>query len=134
MFRKFLLVIGLFSFCCLLSAQEPPQLSFLHNRINKGSFPISDGPQEFVFQYKNTGESPLIISRISPGCPCVVPEFSTDPLAPGDSATFKVRFNPPHTGPFDQRISVFSNGVDPVLRIYIKGNVTEAEEKKSDKN
>ena len=134
MFRKFLLVIGLFSFCCLLSAQEPPQLSFLHNRINKGSFPISDGPQDFVFHYKNTGDSPLIISRISPGCPCVVPEFSTDPLAPGDSATFKVRFNPPHTGPFDQRISVFSNGVDPVLRIYIKGNVTEAEEKKSDKN
>ncbi len=29
-------------------------------------------------------------------------------------------------------ITVFSNGVKPVLRIYIKGNVTEAEEKKSD--
>ena len=26
-------------------------------------------------------------------------------------------------------ITVFSNGVDPVLRIYIKGNVTETEEK-----
>ena len=29
-------------------------------------------------------------------------------------------------------ITVFSNGVDPVLRIYIKGNITEAEEKKSE--
>ena len=29
-------------------------------------------------------------------------------------------------------ITVFSNGVDPVLRIYIKGNVTEPEEKKSE--
>ena len=134
MLRKLFLFFGLFGFCCLLSAQEPAQLSFLHNRINKGSFPISDGPQVFVFQYKNTGDSPLIISRLSPACPCVVPEYSTDPLAPGDSATFKLRFTPPHTGPFDQMVSVFSNGVDPVLRIYIKGNVTEAEEKRSDKN
>ena len=31
-------------------------------------------------------------------------------------------------------ISVFSNAVDPVLRVYIKGIVTEAEEKKPDKN
>ena len=130
--RKLFLLVCLLGLCSILAAQEPARLTFSRNTINIGSFPISSGPQEFVFQYKNTGESPLIISRLSPACPCVVPEYSTDPLAPGDSATFKLRFTPPHTGPFDQMVSVFSNGVDPVLRIYIKGNVTEAEEKKSD--
>lgn len=130
--RKLFLFVCLLGFCTIVAAQEPAQLSFSRNRINIGSFPISAGSPEFVFQYKNIGESPLIISRLSPGCPCVVPEYSTDPVAPGDSATFKVRYNPPHTGPFDQMITVFSNGVDPVLRIYIKGNVTEPEEKKSE--
>ncbi len=130
--RKLFFLVCLLGSCGLVAAQEPPQLTFSRNTLSKGSFPITAGPQEFVFQYKNTGESPLIVSKLSPGCPCVVPEYSTDPVAPGDSATFKVVFHPPHTGPFNQMITVFSNGVKPVLRIYIKGNVTEAEEKKSD--
>ena len=127
--RKLFFFFCFLGFCNLVAAQEPAQLSFSRTRINIGSVPISAGSPEFVFQYKNTGESPLIISRLSPGCPCVVTEYSTDPVAPGDSATFKVRYNPPHTGPFDQRITVLSNGSTPVLRIYIKGNVTETEEK-----
>lgn len=130
--RKLIIFVCLLGFSNILAAQEPAQLSFSRNTINRGAFPISAGPQEFIFQYKNTGESPLIVSRLSSGCPCVVPEYSTDPLAPGDSATFKVVYHPPHTGSFNQRITVFSNGVQPVLRIYIKGNVTEAEEKKSE--
>lgn len=130
--RKLFFFACLLGLCTAVSAQEPAQLTFSRNTINIGSFPISAGDQEFVFQYKNTGESPLIVSKLSPGCPCVVPDFSTDPVAPGDSASFKVVFHPPHTGPFSQMITVFSNGVKPVLRIYIKGNVTEAEEKKSD--
>ena len=130
--RKLFLFVCLLGLCSILAAQEPARLTFSRNTINIGSFPISSGPQEFVFQYKNTGQSPLIISKLSPGCPCVVPEYSTDPVAPGDSATFKVVYHPSHTGSFDQMISVFSNGATAVHRIYIKGNVTEAEEKKSD--
>lgn len=132
LFRKLILFVCLLGYCSFLAAQEPAQLTFSRNTINRGTFPISAGPQEFLFQYKNTGESPLIVSKLTPGCSCVVPEFSTDPLEPGDSAAFKVVYHPSHTGSFNQMITVFSNGVKPVLRIYIKGNVTEAEEKKSD--
>lgn len=51
---------------------------------------------------------------------------------PGDSTSFIVRFTPPHTGKFSQMITICSNGVKPILRVYIRGFVTEAEEKKSD--
>ena len=131
-YRKLFLLVCLIGICNLVAAQEPAQLTFSRNTINIGSFPISSGSQEFVFLYKNTGGSPLLISKLSSGCPCVIPDFSSEPVAPGDSATFKILFNPPHTGPFNHRITVFSNGVQPVLRVYIKGSVTEAEEKKSE--
>lgn len=128
--RKLVLCFCLVGLCGLLAAQNPPEITFSQTRINCGSFPISDGEHTFVFHYKNTGESPLIISQLSPTCSCVIPAFSTDPLAPGDSTSFTVRYKAPHTGNFSQMVTVFSNGVKPILRVYIRGNVTEAEEKK----
>lgn len=113
-------------------AQKPPKLVLTEKAIERGSFPISDGVQTFVFHYKNDGDSALVVSRIIPGCSCVVPEYSTDPLMPGDSTTFTVLFTPPHTGKFSQMLTICSNGVKPILRAYIRGFVTEAEEKKSD--
>lgn len=113
-------------------AQNPPKLVLTEKAIERGSFPISDGVQTFVFHYKNEGDSSLVISRIIPSCTCVVPEYSTNPLMPGDSTSFIVRFTPPHTGKFSQMITICSNGVKPILRVYIRGFVTEAEEKKSD--
>lgn len=112
-------------FC--LYAQNPPKLVLVEKAIERGSFPISDGVQDFVFHYRNEGDSALVVSRIIPGCSCVVPEYSSDPLMPGDSTTFIVHFTPPHTGKFSQMLTICSNGVKPILRAYIRGFVTEAE-------
>ena len=127
--RGYRLILILLLLCLGLSslAQNPPKLVLVEKSIERGTFPISDGVQTFVFHYRNEGDSALVISRIIPGCTCVVPEFSTEPLAPGDSATFTVKFTPPHTGKFSQMLTICSNGVKPILRAYVRGNVTEAE-------
>jgi hypothetical protein len=124
-FWKFLFFL-LFVPCFSGYSQNPPRLTLTEKSIDRGAFPISDGVQAFVFNYKNTGESPLVVSRVIPGCSCVVPEFSTEPLMPGDSASFSVQYTPPHTGRFSQMLTVCSNGEKPVLRVYIRGIVTEA--------
>lgn len=123
----------IFLFCFLVLscrtafAQDPPKLVLVEKAIERGSFPISDGVQTFTFHYKNEGDSALVVSRIIPGCTCVVPQFSTEPLMPGDSTTFTVLFTPPHVGRFSQMLTICSNGVKPILRAYIRGFVTEAE-------
>lgn len=49
---------------------------------------------ETVFKYKNTGNAPLVITGIKSSCGCTVPEdWSKEPLAPGDSGEFTVKFN-----------------------------------------
>lgn len=131
-FRKLVLFICLMGVCSALFAQGLPQLTLTEKKIDKGSFPISEGTQTFLFHYRNTGDAPLLVSQMVPSCVCVVPEFSKEPLAPGDSTTFSVRYTPPHTGNFSQLITIISNGEKPVLRVYIRGIVTEAEEKKPD--
>ena len=131
-FRKLFLCVFLLGFSGILLAQDLPILTLSQKVINKGSFPISDGVQTFLFHYRNTGSAPLVVTQMVAGCPCVVPEFSKEPLAPGDSTTFSVRYTPSHPGRFSQMITIISNGEKPYLRIYLKGIVTEAEEKKSD--
>jgi len=51
-------------------------------------------PVSTVFNYTNTGNSPLVITDIKSTCGCTVPQdWSKEPLAPGASAKFTVDFN-----------------------------------------
>ena len=51
-------------------------------------------PVETVFTYTNTGKAPLVISDIKSTCGCTVPQdWSREPLEPGASSKFTVKFN-----------------------------------------
>lgn len=82
----------------------------------------SDGHRMFVV--KNTGDKPLIISKVQASCGCTTPEWSQDPIMPGKTAQIKVGYNTTIVGPFTKIIEVYSN--DPVNSrsvINIKGTV-----------
>ena len=51
-------------------------------------------PVETVFSYTNTGDSPLVITDIKSTCGCTVPrDWSREPLNPGESSQFTVKFD-----------------------------------------
>ena len=80
-----------------------------------------------MFTVKNTGDKPLIISRVQASCGCTTPEWSQDPIMPGKTAQIKVGYDTKIVGPFTKIIEVYSN--DPVNSrsvINIKGNVEGA--------
>jgi hypothetical protein len=56
---------------------------------------IEEGDQvETVFSFTNTGSSPLLITNIKGSCGCTVPnDWPRDPIAPGDSGKFTVKYN-----------------------------------------
>ncbi len=56
---------------------------------------ITNGtPVETTFTYTNVGRSPLVVTDIKSTCGCTVPQdWSKEPLAPGASAQFTVKFN-----------------------------------------
>lgn len=77
-----------------------------------------------MFTVKNTGDKPLIISKVQASCGCTTPEWSQDPIMPGKTAQIKVGYNTTIVGPFAKNIEVYSN--DPKVgreTIMIKGNV-----------
>ena len=61
-----------------------------------------------MFTVKNTGDKPLILSKVQASCGCTTPEWSQDPIMPGKTAEIKVGYNTTLTGPFAKNIEVYS--------------------------
>ena len=112
-----LMLLGTFA---VASAQT---ISFDKTTIDYGTVPVNaDGNR--VFNFKNTGDKPLILSNVQPGCGCTASEWPKEPILPGKSAQIKVHYNTANAAPFKKSIDVFSN--DPVngrVVLYIQGTV-----------
>lgn len=65
---------------------------------------------ETVFSYKNTGNAPLVITDIKSSCGCTVPEnWSKEPLAPGESNQFTVKYDGAGPNKISKSITVTAN-------------------------
>ncbi|WP_223034008.1 DUF1573 domain-containing protein [Hanstruepera marina] len=65
---------------------------------------------ETVFSYTNTGDAPLVITDIKSSCGCTVPQdWSKEPLAPGDSGSFTVKFNGSGKNKVSKTVTVTAN-------------------------
>ena len=52
---------------------------------------------ERTYKFANTGDAPLIISKIRASCGCTVPSgWKKTPIMPGEKSEFKVKFNTKH--------------------------------------
>lgn len=61
---------------------------------NKNFGKITEGQKlEVSFAFKNTGDKPLVISRVQPSCGCTVADPPKEPIAPGAEGLIKASFN-----------------------------------------
>ena len=82
-----------------------------------------------TFEFKNTGNAPLIISNAKGSCGCTVPEWPKEPIAPGAKASIKVKYDTNRPGVINKNVTITSNAVNsPEKVIYIKGTVSPAPE------
>jgi hypothetical protein len=70
-----------------------PSISFDKTEHDFGQI-MNGTPVETTFSYSNTGKSPLVVTDIKSTCGCTVPQgWSKEPLMPGASSQFSVKFN-----------------------------------------
>lgn len=82
----------------------------------------ADGTCEFSFT--NTGNEPLIISNAKGSCGCTVPDWPHQPIAPGESAVVKVKYDTKRIGPINKSVSITSNSATKTVTVIrIKGKV-----------
>lgn len=80
------------------------------------------------FEFKNTGNEPLVIANCKASCGCTVPDWPRDPIPTGGTGKIKVQFDSsgkggPDGNPVDKRITVTANTNPVQTFLTIKGKV-----------
>ena len=84
----------------------------------------ANGKVSHTFVIRNSGDAPLVITRVATPCACTTPEYSREPIAPGKEGKITVTYNPAgRPGPFYKNIAIYSNGKDGAFTLRIKGTV-----------
>jgi len=95
---------------------DPPSFDF--GTITEGTV------VSHTFHLRNTGHSPLIITKIQTSCGCTTPNFSPKPVAIGDTTSFQVRFDSKGKGgPQTKFITVYSNTIPRIHKVILVGVV-----------
>lgn len=80
-------------------------------------------PTSGVFELKNEGNKPLLISKVDTGCGCAVATYPTNAIGAGESFTIKVTYDARMMGHFDRVVEIHSNGSKKPYRLDLKGVV-----------
>ncbi len=108
-------------------AQAGPKIEFLakDNTIDYGTVSKATDTGIRTFEFRNTGDAPLIIKNVQSTCGCTVPTKPTEPIAPGKTGKIDVKYNM-QMGAIRKTITVESNAVnvpDGMVVLKIKGEV-----------
>lgn len=76
------------------------------------------------FTFTNTGKVPLLITDARSTCGCTVPSYPKEPVAPGETATIRVRFDTTNKqGRQRKPITLTANTYPSLTTIYVEGTV-----------
>jgi hypothetical protein len=85
-----------------------PVMSFNETEFDFGE--IEQGTNvEHTFTFTNTGEAPLVIVDAKSSCGCTVPEYTKEPVAPGETGEMLVKFNGSGKNQVSKTVTITAN-------------------------
>lgn len=124
--KKLFVLLAFVGFAFSAAAQGA-KIEFLakDNTVDYGTVYRDSDSGLRAFEFKNTGDAPLIITNVQSTCGCTVPTKPTEPVMPGKTGKIEVKYNM-SPGPIRKTITVESNAVnveDGRVALKIKGEV-----------
>jgi hypothetical protein len=127
----FLVIVCALS-CNAVKAQQNPVSEeksdttavFDHAVHDFGTVSESGGIVECTFTLTNTGDNPLVITKVTTSCGCTASDWTKEPVGAGKKGLVKASFDPKgHKGEVTKLLTVFTNGNPSRISLKIKGNV-----------
>lgn len=107
-----------------VDSRDQPGISFEEAVFNFGK--VAEGEVvKHIFEFENTGDAPLVISKVEASCGCTVArDWPKDPIQPGKKGTIAVEFDSSKRPGFQKKtITVLANTVPSRNIIEIQGEV-----------
>lgn len=105
-------------------ATQFPQIKFEETTHDFGEIKQNVEVQT-LFQFKNTGKVPLVITNASSSCGCTVPEYPKEAIAPGESGAIKVVYNGSGKDAITKTVTITTNTEQGSEMLTIKAFVKE---------
>lgn len=104
--------------------RELPQITFRDTLFDFGIIPEGE-KVKFTYNFENTGDEALIISKVEPSCGCTaVQDWSSRPYSPGEEGTITIQFDSnQRPGKQHKTISVITNCSPSVTQLILTGTV-----------
>lgn len=107
--------------------KEKKIVAFKEITIERNDIPY-DSKDPFVFEFKNNGKKPLLITNVQTSCGCTAAQKPTAPIAKGKSDKIVVTYDTKRVGNFSKSITVTTNvPEEPTIVLTIKGTVKAME-------
>ncbi|MDE6508277.1 MAG: DUF1573 domain-containing protein [Alistipes sp.] len=95
--------------------------------IDTGEIAEDDAPSTYTFRWRNTGNDPLVVTRIETTCGCAKAGYEKRPVAAGGKGEVKITYHPKgHPGHFRRKIFVYTqlSEKQPTAILELKGHAT----------
>jgi len=119
-------IVSIFTFalCAVAMMAQQPVITFKTTEHDFGKINEADGRVSTVFEFKNEGMEPLVLSNVRASCGCTTPNWTREPVEPGQTGKITVTYNPNgRPGRFQKTVTITSNATEATTRVYIKGEV-----------
>ncbi|MNU78589.1 hypothetical protein D3C71_681820 [compost metagenome] len=125
---SFVLTLGVKQAFAQSQVLNGPQIEFVKDSHDYGT--IENGVSgDCVFVFKNTGNAPLILENVKGSCSCTVPNWTKDPVLPGQTGEITVHYDTHNSGSINKSVTIASNAVNEAVKVVrIKGNVLPVKE------
>jgi len=113
--------------CNTTELNNNAEIKFKTTEIDYGELKYN-GNGNCTFEFTNSGNTPLVIQYVKTSCGCTVPEWPNKLIKPGKTSGIKINYDTKHPGTFYKTITVYYNGKNSPVTLFIKGSVGYPEE------
>lgn len=115
-----MLVIGMVAFA------QSADIKFDKMSHNFGTFSEDNPKVTCTFKFTNTGDKLLVIHQAITSCGCTVPQYSKEPIKPGESGEIVVTYDGTgkFPGHFKKPITLRTNAKKEIIRLFVEGDMT----------
>lgn len=111
------------------SAQMVQQIAFREETHDFGVVEEDGGPVTHSFVFTNNGNRDIKIVQVQASCGCTTPDWTREPIAPGEEGFIQAQYNPRgRPGFFNRSLTVVTDVSPEPVTLHIKGRVSSGEQ------
>ena len=127
----FVIIALIFSMAGNIKAQA--KIEFSETAYSFGKIHEESGLAIHKFIFKNTGNQPVIITKVESSCGCTTPEWTRQPVKPGATGFVSAQYDPRNRpGAFNKHILVYNTATKAPIKLVVTGEVIPKEKTLAD--